>query len=57
MFGDLLDEIEEKHRKQEVCKHEYYELKDAYSGKGLDVFFCPKCEGLKHEIERRMNVN
>ena len=50
----MLKEIEEKHERQETCEHEYRELKCAYSGEGLGVFFCPKCEGLKHEIERRI---
>lgn len=50
---DMLKKIEEEHKKQDVCKHEYEELKDAYSEEGIGIYFCSKCKGLKHEVERR----
>ena len=56
MFGNLLEEIEERWKKQEICKHEYDELTDAYDGHGLGIYLCSKCKVLKHEIERRLNV-
>lgn len=50
---NILKKIQEQHKKQDSCEHNYEELKDAYSGDGINIYFCPKCKGLKHELEKR----
>ena len=55
MIDDVLKRIQKRMEKQESCEHEYRELQDAFDGSGLNVFFCDKCKGLKHELERWLN--
>jgi len=55
-LDSILKEIEERHKQQDVCVHDFEELVDAYDGTGLGVFFCKRCNVLKHELERRKKI-